>query len=84
MLPQCKGTAGRNTIRGPGTQQVDFSFSKRFPIGHARVEFRAEIFNILNHVNFGNPDTNISNTTAGVISSADDGRNMQFGFRLVF
>ena len=83
-LAGMQGTAGRNTIRGPGTQQVDFSFSKRFPIGHARVEFRAEIFNILNHVNFGNPDTNISNTTAGVISSADDGRNMQFGFRLVF
>ena len=63
---------------------MDFSVSKRFPMGLARVEFRAEIFNILNHVNFGNPDTNISNTTAGVIPSADDGRNMQFGFRLVF
>jgi hypothetical protein len=79
-----QGTAGRNTIRGPGTQQVDFSISKRFPIGHARVEFRGELFNVLNHVNFGNPDTNISNTTAGVISTADDGRSMQFGFRFVF
>jgi hypothetical protein len=83
-LAGTQGTAGRNTIRGPGTQQVDFSISKRFPIGHARVEFRGEIFNLLNHVNFGNPDTNISNTTAAVVSSADDGRSMQFGFRLVF
>ena len=28
-------------------------------------EFRAEIFNLLNHNNFGNPDANISNATAG-------------------
>src|SRR5207245_3534371 len=62
-----QGTAGRNTIRGPGTQQVNFSVSKRFPVGHARVEFRGEIFNLLNHNNFGNPDTNISNSTVGTI-----------------
>src|SRR5205085_11321313 len=44
-----QGTAGRNTIRGPGTQQVNLSFSKRFPIGRAHLEFRGEIFNLLNH-----------------------------------
>ena len=79
-----QGTAGRNTIRAPGTQQVNFSFSKRFPIGHARVEFRAEFYNLLNHNNFGNPDTNISNVTATTITTADDGRNMQLGFRVAF
>jgi len=77
-----QGTAGRNTIRGPGTQQVNLSLIKRFPIGRASVEFRAEIFNLLNHNNFGNPDTNISNSTVGTITSADDGRNMQIGLRL--
>jgi hypothetical protein len=80
-----QGNAGRNTIRGPGTQQVNFSVSKRFPIGgRARLEFRAEVFNLLNHNNFGNPDTNISNATVGTITTADDGRNMQLGFRLTF
>ena len=58
-----QGTGGRNTIRGPGTQLVNFSISKRFPINRARLEFRAEVFNLLNHNNFGNPDTNISNAT---------------------
>src|SRR5262249_37646411 len=75
-----QGNAGRNTIRAPGTQQVNFSFSKRFPIGgQARLEFRGEFYNLLNHNNFGNPDTNISNVTVGTITTADDGRNMQLG-----
>ena len=79
-----QGNAGRNTVRGPGTQQVNFSVSKRFPINRARVEFRAEIFNLLNHNNFGNPDANISNATVGTITTADDGRNAQFGLRLAW
>ena len=76
-----QGTVGRNTLIGPGSQQVDFSLSKRFPIGASRLEFRWEIFNLLNTTNFGQPDGNISNATGGVISSADDARNMQFGIR---
>jgi carboxypeptidase family protein/TonB-dependent receptor-like protein len=79
-----QGNAGRNTIRGPGTEQVNFSVSKRFPVGHARVEFRAEVFNLLNHNNFGNPDTNISNSTVATITSADDGRNLQLGLRVAW
>jgi len=79
-----QGTAGRNTVRAPGTQLVNASLIKRFPVGHARVEFRLEIFNVLNHVNFAPPDANISNVTAGVIATAADSRNMQFGLRLVW
>ncbi len=79
-----QGTAGRNTVRGPGTERVDFSLSKRFPIDKARVEFRWEVFNLLNHANFGTPDLNISNRTVGTITTADDGRNMQFGLRFVW
>ena len=79
-----QGTAGRNTVRGPGTERVDFSLSKRFPINKARVEFRWEVFNLLNHANFGIPDLNISNTTVATITTADDGRNMQFGLRFVW
>jgi len=79
-----QGNAGRNTVRGPGTQLVNLSLSKRFPISRARVEFRAEIFNLLNHDNFGTPDGNISNATAGVITTADDGRATQFGLRFAW
>jgi hypothetical protein len=79
-----QGNAGRNTVRGPGTQQVNVSVSKRFPVGRARAEFRAEIFNLLNHNNFGNPDANISNLTVGTITTADDGRQAQLGFRFAW
>jgi carboxypeptidase family protein/TonB-dependent receptor-like protein len=79
-----QGNAGRNTIRGPGTQQVNFSLSKRFAVGRSRIEFRGEVFNLLNHDNFGNPDTNISNSTVGTITTADDGRNLQLGLRVAW
>jgi hypothetical protein len=79
-----QGTAGRNTLRAPGTQLVNFSFIKRIPVRHARVELRGEIFNLFNHVNFAPPDANISNVTAGVISTAADGRNTQLGLRVTW
>jgi len=79
-----QGTAGRNTLIGPSSKQTDFSVSKRFPLGAARLEFRWEVFNLFNTTNFGQPDGNISNVTAGVISTADDARNMQFGIRLAW
>jgi carboxypeptidase family protein/TonB-dependent receptor-like protein len=79
-----QGTAGRNTVRGPGTERVDMSLSKRFALNKSRIEFRWEIFNLLNHANFGNPDLNISNATVGTITTADDGRTMQLGLRFVW
>jgi hypothetical protein len=79
-----QGRAGRNTVLGPSMRQTDFSVSKRFPVSRTRIEFRAEIFNLFNNVIFAPPDANISNVTAGVISTADEARSMQFGFRLVW
>jgi hypothetical protein len=47
------GTAGRNIIKGPGYKTWDTSFVKQFPLSEQkRFEFRAEFFNILNHVNY--------------------------------
>ena len=78
-----QGNAGRNVIIGPGFKTVDFSVSKNFPLAErAKLQYRAEFFNILNHPNFGFPDANISNVTAGVIGSAYDGRDIQMGLRL--
>jgi Carboxypeptidase regulatory-like domain/TonB dependent receptor-like, beta-barrel len=46
------GNAGRNIVRGPGFQNWDFSVFKLFPIREQmHLEFRAEFFNIWNHVN---------------------------------
>jgi hypothetical protein len=47
------GNAGRNVIQGPGYKTWDTSLVKQFPIREQmHVEFRAEIFNVLNHVNY--------------------------------
>jgi hypothetical protein len=51
-IPFTFGNAGRNIVRGPGFQNWDLSIFKLFPIREQmRVEFRAEFFNIWNHVN---------------------------------
>jgi len=47
------GNAGRNIIEGPGYKTWDTSLVKQFPISeHKHFEFRAEFFNVLNHVNY--------------------------------
>jgi len=54
------GNAGRNTIIGPKLMNLDFSVTKNFPIHRIsetfNVQFRTEIFNILNHSNFVPPE----------------------------
>lgn len=55
------GNVGRNVLRGPGQNNVDFSVIKRFPIRESKsLEFRAEVFNLLNQVNLANPISNLS------------------------
>jgi len=61
-FPVCfnlRGNAGRNIIPGPGLENLDFSVFKDNSIKRISetftVQFRAEIFNILNHPNFGVP-----------------------------
>ncbi len=47
------GTEGRNAVLGPGYQQWDLSIYKDFPISENKhFEFRAEAFNVANHVNW--------------------------------
>jgi len=61
------GNTGRNQFRGPGAWNLDFSLFRAFPIGaiSRRAEFRAEFFNLLNHPNWGNPDTDVNSSTFG-------------------
>jgi len=53
LVQGTSGTAGRNIIKGPGYKTWDMSLVKQFPIREQmHFEFRAEFFNILNHVNY--------------------------------
>ena len=54
--PGTFGNLERNSIHGPAFRQVDFFASKKIALGgRANVELRAEVFNVLNTVNFSNP-----------------------------
>jgi hypothetical protein len=55
-LPTTQGNLGRNALRGFGATQWDFAVHRDFPIRESvRLQFRAELFNVLNHPNFGQP-----------------------------
>jgi Carboxypeptidase regulatory-like domain/TonB dependent receptor len=52
--PLRMGDLGRNTLRGFGVAQWDFSVHRDFPVHDSlALQFRAEMFNLLNHPNFG-------------------------------
>jgi Carboxypeptidase regulatory-like domain/TonB dependent receptor len=56
-LPVRQGTTPRNLLRGFGAAQWDFAVHRDFPIRESlKLQFRAEMFNVLNHPNFGQPD----------------------------
>jgi hypothetical protein len=93
--------SGRNTLFGPGFFNTDLSIFKNFIITErVRGQFRAEAFNVFNHVNLGQPNACVDcdfDTTTGLLKSAtrSDGaitsiasnslmRQFQFGLRFTF
>jgi Carboxypeptidase regulatory-like domain/TonB dependent receptor-like, beta-barrel len=79
------GNLGRNTVLGPGRIQIDMGLTRSFQIRESQsVEFRAEAFNLPNHMNPGNPILNLSTATFGQIRSALDPRILQFALKYVF
>ena len=80
------GNAGRNTIRGPGFASTDLSLFKNVEFGgQRRIQIRVEAFNAFNQVRFNNPAAAISTPAAfGRITSAQDGRVIQFGLKYLF
>src|SRR5436309_6763641 len=92
-LPGTFGNLGRGQLRGPGYLNVDTSFFKRILLKERlNLQFRTEVFNLLNHANFDTPNlivfsgTGIS-PTAGVITNTatnGNGRQIQFALRLEF
>ena len=57
------GTLGRNTETGPAFFQWDISLQKRFDVSERfKLEFRSDLFNILNHANFNNPSSVLCNS----------------------
>ena len=77
--------AGRTILTGPGYRNVNVSVLKTTAMSeHARVQFRAEAFNLLNRVNLDLPDIFVGSPTFGKIQSAESPRRIQFGVKLLF
>jgi len=83
---QLLGNAPRTICCGPGISNFDFSVQKVTGIGErARLEFRAEFFNIFNHTQFLNPDGNITDgADFGRVKRTRDPRQVQFALKLFF
>jgi hypothetical protein len=79
------GNLGRNAFRAPGLEQWDMAVNKRFRITERiGVQFRSEFFNVLNHTNFGVPNTTSTAAAFGTIRTTYAPRQIQFGLKLMF
>jgi Carboxypeptidase regulatory-like domain/TonB dependent receptor len=79
------GDEGRNVVRGPGIEDVDFSLFKNFTINEkARLQFRAELFNLMNHANLGLPENDLESPAFGQILQAGSPRLLQLAIKLIF
>ena len=93
------GNVGRNTLISPSIFGMDFSTLKNFnmPVEGHTLQFRFEAFNLPNHPNWGNPDTNagqIVRNSAGQITNAGNFgvltgtrtnmRQLQFALKYIF
>jgi hypothetical protein len=88
------GDSGRGILRGPGQFNIDFSLIKGTKIGKIDTEFRVEAFNVLNHPQFGQPNTTFGNAAFGQITTmlanpscalcGTTERNIQIAFKVKF
>ena len=80
------GNAGRNTVEGPGMQIVDVAMTREFhPLESLHFQIRAELFNALNHTNYGTPNRFVNEPQFGTITMAmHPGREAQFSARMTF
>jgi len=94
-----RGNTGRNVITGPGLTSLDFSVFKNNYIKKIserfNVQFRAEIFNILNHANFAPPSTptntdifdgtgQLSGGVGQLTRTTTTAREIQFAVKFIF
>ena len=68
-----QGNMGRNIFRGPDFKNLDFSLSKTWKLNERlKVQFRGEVFNILNHANFASLNTDLSGSNVGLATLTPD------------
>jgi hypothetical protein len=79
------GNTPRNVLRGPSFSQTDLALLKNIPLGGSvRFQLRAEIFNLFNQVNYGNPGASFGAASFGRITTAGPMRQIQLGGKVMF
>ncbi|MBI4164818.1 MAG: TonB-dependent receptor [Acidobacteria bacterium] len=81
------GNLGRNALIGPGFAKTDLGIIKRFSLPKERlgkIQFRAEVFNLFNNVNFTNPNATRTSPAFGKLQAASDARIVQLGLKWEF
>ncbi|MEW6208010.1 MAG: TonB-dependent receptor [Acidobacteriota bacterium] len=88
------GNLGRNVIIGPGFVNTDFSVLKTTRVTETvKVQVRAEVFDIFNHANFGQPGrvAQVGSANFGVITNTrfptgdfGSSRQIQFALKVIF
>lgn len=85
------GNLGRNVVIGPNFNNTDLSVTKNTTLRDAvRVQFRAEVFDVFNHANFGQPGNVTGSPSFGRITNtrfptgeSGSSRQVQFGLKLI-
>jgi hypothetical protein len=80
------GTAGRNSVWGPGLKKADLAMDRELPlIAASRLHLRVEAFNLFNTVNYGTPNRFVNTPQFGSITeAATPARQIQFVVRAAF
>jgi len=79
------GQSGRGILSGPALRNTDLGVFRDFAFKErCTLQFRTELFNAFNQVNFQNPDTYVEDGPGvfGAILGANDGRVIQFALKL--
>ncbi len=83
--PGQEGNLKRSSFRNPGFINVDLSLIKNNRIGErVNAQFRFEVFNVFNRVNFAAVNGNLASSTFGRSTSTYDPRIIQLGVRLTY
>jgi hypothetical protein len=84
--PGTFGVAQRNLLRGPGFWAWDMSLRKNFRIYEKQaLQFRFEMFDVLNHPNWSNPATDPTSGSFGLVTGkSNDTRQLQLALKYIF
>ena len=87
--PYSFGNSSRDALRGPGFWDLDASMSKNFPLpigteDRYRMNLRGDFYDVMNHPDFGQPNSTVGSAATGTITSAVSSRQIQIGLNLIF